>query len=159
MIWAIFFLHIQPCHACFFPGHWGNSALFLDRGLHLDFPHSPFSAIYGVPINSPGTLYPTDLPPPYESVVGHTPASQVRNLDALWPFDFCPSEFMLRLKITCGCFYNHEHLMDSWGQSSSEETFSSHLRTALLVLLLCEIKQPLYSNWMDVARQCAYLWF
>uniref|UniRef100_H3CVI2 Family with sequence similarity 189 member A1 n=1 Tax=Tetraodon nigroviridis TaxID=99883 RepID=H3CVI2_TETNG len=46
------------------------------RGLHLDFPHSPFSAIYGVPINSPGTLYPTDLPPPYESVVGHTPASQ-----------------------------------------------------------------------------------
>uniref|UniRef100_A0A3P9QI19 Endosomal transmembrane epsin interactor 2 n=1 Tax=Poecilia reticulata TaxID=8081 RepID=A0A3P9QI19_POERE len=49
------------------------------RGLHLDFPHSPFSAIYGVPINSPGTLYPTDLPPPYESVVGHTPASQVRD--------------------------------------------------------------------------------
>ncbi|XP_044206755.1 uncharacterized protein fam189a1 isoform X3 [Thunnus albacares] len=35
------------------------------------------SAIYGVPINSPGTLYPTDLPPPYESVVGQTPASQV----------------------------------------------------------------------------------
>ncbi|XP_034047525.1 protein FAM189A1 isoform X2 [Thalassophryne amazonica] len=48
-----------------------------DRGLHLDFPHSPFSTIYGVPINSPGTLYPTDLPPPYESVVGQTPASQV----------------------------------------------------------------------------------
>uniref|UniRef100_A0A3Q2Y1C1 Endosomal transmembrane epsin interactor 2 n=1 Tax=Hippocampus comes TaxID=109280 RepID=A0A3Q2Y1C1_HIPCM len=47
------------------------------RGLHLDFPHPPFSAIYGVPINSPGTLYPTDLPPPYESVVGQTPASQV----------------------------------------------------------------------------------
>ncbi|XP_066513712.1 protein ENTREP2-like [Hoplias malabaricus] len=47
------------------------------RGLHLDFPHSPFSAIYGVPINSPGTLYPSELPPPYESVVGHTPASQV----------------------------------------------------------------------------------
>nr|XP_020462363.1 protein FAM189A1 isoform X2 [Monopterus albus] len=47
------------------------------RGLHLDFPHSPFGAIYGVPINSPGTLYPTDLPPPYESVVGQTPASQV----------------------------------------------------------------------------------
>uniref|UniRef100_A0A665WNQ6 Family with sequence similarity 189 member A1 n=1 Tax=Echeneis naucrates TaxID=173247 RepID=A0A665WNQ6_ECHNA len=47
------------------------------RGLHLDFPHSPFSTIYGVPINSPGTLYPTDLPPPYESVVGQTPASQV----------------------------------------------------------------------------------
>uniref|UniRef100_A0A3B5R828 Family with sequence similarity 189 member A1 n=1 Tax=Xiphophorus maculatus TaxID=8083 RepID=A0A3B5R828_XIPMA len=50
------------------------------RGLHLDFPHSPFSAIYGVPINSPGTLYPTDLPPPYESVVGQTPASQTHSL-------------------------------------------------------------------------------
>ncbi|KAA0723320.1 Protein FAM189A1 [Triplophysa tibetana] len=47
------------------------------RGLHLDFPHSPFSAIYGVPINSPGTLYPSELPPPYESVVGLTPASQI----------------------------------------------------------------------------------
>ncbi|KAI1904333.1 hypothetical protein AGOR_G00004580 [Albula goreensis] len=46
------------------------------RGLHLDFPHSPFSAIYGVPINSPGSLYPSELPPPYEAVVGQTPASQ-----------------------------------------------------------------------------------
>ncbi|RXN04155.1 protein FAM189A1-like isoform X1 [Labeo rohita] len=46
-------------------------------GLHLDFPHSPFSAIYGVPINSPGALYPSELPPPYESVVGQTPASQL----------------------------------------------------------------------------------
>lgn len=55
-----------------------------DRGLHLDFPHSPFSAIYGVPINSPGTLYPTDLPPPYESVVGQTPASQVRRISGIW---------------------------------------------------------------------------
>ncbi|XP_016357574.1 protein FAM189A1-like isoform X2 [Sinocyclocheilus anshuiensis] len=47
------------------------------RGLHLDFPHSPFSAIYGVPINSPGVLYPSELPPPYESVVGQTPANQI----------------------------------------------------------------------------------
>ncbi|KAL4660679.1 protein FAM189A1-like [Arapaima gigas] len=47
------------------------------RGLHLDFPHSPFSTIYGVTINSPGTLYPSELPPPYEAVVGQTPASQV----------------------------------------------------------------------------------
>ncbi|XP_051511460.1 protein ENTREP2-like isoform X2 [Myxocyprinus asiaticus] len=47
------------------------------RGLHLDFPHSPFNAIYGVPINSPGALYPSELPPPYESVVGQTPASQI----------------------------------------------------------------------------------
>uniref|UniRef100_A0A8C7GN04 Endosomal transmembrane epsin interactor 2 n=1 Tax=Oncorhynchus kisutch TaxID=8019 RepID=A0A8C7GN04_ONCKI len=51
------------------------------RSLHLDFPHSPFSTIYGVPINSPGTLYPSELPPSYESVVGlgmgQTHASQV----------------------------------------------------------------------------------
>ncbi|XP_062381429.1 LOW QUALITY PROTEIN: protein ENTREP2 [Sardina pilchardus] len=47
------------------------------RSLHLEFPHTPFSAIYGVPINSPGSLYPSELPPPYESVVGQTPASQV----------------------------------------------------------------------------------
>lgn len=52
--------------------------LGLFRGLHLDFPHSPFSAIYGVPINSPGAMYPSELPPPYEAVVGQTPASQVR---------------------------------------------------------------------------------
>ncbi|XP_072554429.1 protein ENTREP2-like isoform X2 [Paramormyrops kingsleyae] len=47
------------------------------RALHLDFPHSPFSTIYGMPINSPGMLYPCELPPPYEAVVGQTPASQV----------------------------------------------------------------------------------
>ncbi|RXM94832.1 Protein FAM189A2 [Acipenser ruthenus] len=51
--------------------------LGLFRGLHLDFPHSPFSAIYGVPINSPGAMYPSELPPPYEAVVGQAPASQV----------------------------------------------------------------------------------
>ncbi|KFQ99514.1 Protein FAM189A1, partial [Opisthocomus hoazin] len=47
------------------------------RGLHLDFPHSPFSALYEVTINSPGMLYPTELPPPYEAVIGEMPASQV----------------------------------------------------------------------------------
>nr|XP_033776073.1 protein FAM189A1 [Geotrypetes seraphini] len=47
------------------------------RGLHLDFPHSPFSALYEVAINSPGMLYPSELPPPYEAVIGQTPASQV----------------------------------------------------------------------------------
>ncbi|KFQ57804.1 Protein FAM189A1, partial [Pelecanus crispus] len=51
------------------------------RGLHLDFPHSPFSALYGVTINSPGMLYPTELPPPYEAVIGETPASQVTGTD------------------------------------------------------------------------------
>ncbi|NXY90326.1 F1891 protein, partial [Alcedo cyanopectus] len=51
------------------------------RGLHLDFPHSPFSALYEVTINSPGMLYPTELPPPYEAVIGETPASQVTAAD------------------------------------------------------------------------------
>ncbi|XP_051484155.1 protein ENTREP2 isoform X2 [Apus apus] len=51
------------------------------RGLHLDFPHSPFSALYEVTINSPGMLYPTELPPPYEAVIGETPASQVTGTD------------------------------------------------------------------------------
>jgi len=51
--------------------------VFFDRGLHLDFPHSPFSALYEVTINSPGMLYPTELPPPYEAVIGEMPASQV----------------------------------------------------------------------------------
>ncbi|NWW76850.1 F1891 protein, partial [Climacteris rufus] len=47
------------------------------RGLHLEFPHSPFGALYEVTINSPGMLYPSELPPPYEAVVGEVPASQV----------------------------------------------------------------------------------
>ncbi|XP_037251382.1 protein FAM189A1 isoform X3 [Falco rusticolus] len=51
------------------------------RGLHLDFPHSPFSALYEVTINSPGMLYPTELPPPYEAVIGETPASRVTGTD------------------------------------------------------------------------------
>ncbi|KAM6058776.1 protein ENTREP2 isoform 3-T3 [Chlamydotis macqueenii] len=51
------------------------------RGLHLDFPHSPFSALYEVTINSPGMLYPAELPPPYEAVIGETPASQVTGTD------------------------------------------------------------------------------
>nr|XP_013812657.1 PREDICTED: protein FAM189A1 isoform X2 [Apteryx mantelli mantelli] len=51
------------------------------RGFHLDFPHSPFSALYEVTINSPGMLYPAELPPPYEAVFGETPASQVTGID------------------------------------------------------------------------------
>ncbi|XP_009862931.1 PREDICTED: protein FAM189A1-like, partial [Apaloderma vittatum] len=50
-------------------------------GLHLDFPHSPFSALYEVTINSPGMLYPAELPPPYEAVIGETPASQLTGTD------------------------------------------------------------------------------
>ncbi|XP_063495128.1 protein ENTREP2 isoform X3 [Symphalangus syndactylus] len=51
------------------------------RGLHLDFAPSPFSTLYDVAINSPGLLYPAELPPPYEAVVGHPPASQVTSID------------------------------------------------------------------------------
>ncbi|XP_071424783.1 protein ENTREP2 isoform X2 [Pithys albifrons albifrons] len=47
------------------------------RGLHLDFPPSPFGAVYEVSINSPGMLYPSELPPPYEAVVAEGPARQV----------------------------------------------------------------------------------
>ncbi|XP_064232398.1 protein ENTREP2 isoform X3 [Aotus nancymaae] len=51
------------------------------RGLHLDFAPSPFSTLYDVAINSPGLLYPAELPPPYEAVVGQPPASQVTSID------------------------------------------------------------------------------
>ncbi|XP_040825836.1 protein FAM189A1 [Ochotona curzoniae] len=51
------------------------------RGLHLDFAPSAFSTLYDVAINSPGLLYPAELPPPYEAVVGPSPASQVSSLD------------------------------------------------------------------------------
>ncbi|XP_053573526.1 protein ENTREP2 [Bombina bombina] len=53
----------------------------VQRGLHLDFPHSPFSTLYEVSINSPGILYPSELPPPYEAVIGQTPASQGTCID------------------------------------------------------------------------------
>ncbi|XP_044244297.1 protein ENTREP2 isoform X2 [Ursus arctos] len=51
------------------------------RGLHLDFAPSPFSTLYDVAINSPGLLYPAELPPPYEAVVGPTTTSQLMRVD------------------------------------------------------------------------------
>ncbi|KAF6077455.1 family with sequence similarity 189 member A1 [Phyllostomus discolor] len=51
------------------------------RGLHLDFAPSPFSALYDMAIHSPGLLYPAELPPPYEAVVGPAPASQLPSTD------------------------------------------------------------------------------
>ncbi|XP_062060970.1 protein ENTREP2 isoform X1 [Lepus europaeus] len=51
------------------------------RGLHLDFAPSAFSTLYDVAINSPGLLYPAELPPPYEAVVGPSPSSQVTSID------------------------------------------------------------------------------
>lgn len=61
---------------CFLCDKW----FCLFRGLHLDFASSPFSTLYDVAINSPGMLYPAELPPPYEAVVGQTPTSQVRSV-------------------------------------------------------------------------------
>uniref|UniRef100_A0A8C6FX63 Endosomal transmembrane epsin interactor 2 n=1 Tax=Moschus moschiferus TaxID=68415 RepID=A0A8C6FX63_MOSMO len=51
------------------------------RGLHLDFASSPFGTLYGVAINSPGLLYPAELPPPYEAVVGPSPTNQLPSTD------------------------------------------------------------------------------
>uniref|UniRef100_A0A8C5M6M3 Endosomal transmembrane epsin interactor 2 n=1 Tax=Leptobrachium leishanense TaxID=445787 RepID=A0A8C5M6M3_9ANUR len=63
------------------PEYTCTPVLDVQRGLHLDFPHSPFSTLYEVSINSPGILYPSELPPPYEAVVGQTPASQGTSID------------------------------------------------------------------------------
>ncbi|XP_048376867.1 protein ENTREP2 isoform X2 [Stegostoma tigrinum] len=51
------------------------------RNLHLDFHHSPFSTTYSVAINSPSCLYPAELPPPYEAVVGQTSTNQGSTMD------------------------------------------------------------------------------
>ncbi|XP_073083203.1 protein ENTREP2 isoform X2 [Manis javanica] len=51
------------------------------RSLHLDFAPSSFSTLYDAAINSPGLLYPAELPPPYEAVVGPTAASQLTVVD------------------------------------------------------------------------------
>lgn len=68
--------------------------MFVNRGLHLDFPHSTFSALYEVTINSPGMLYPAELPPPYEAVIGEMPASQVRKAKEILYIVFTqPSHF------------------------------------------------------------------
>ncbi|XP_075391666.1 protein ENTREP2 [Tenrec ecaudatus] len=53
----------------------------VQRDLHLDFASSPFSTLYAVTINSPGLLYPAELPPPYEAVVGQSLANQVTCID------------------------------------------------------------------------------
>ncbi|XP_005871162.1 PREDICTED: protein FAM189A1 [Myotis brandtii] len=51
------------------------------RGLRLDLAPAPFGTLYDAAINSPGLLYPTELPPPYEAVVGPAPPSQVPSTD------------------------------------------------------------------------------
>ncbi|XP_036734597.1 protein ENTREP2 isoform X1 [Manis pentadactyla] len=51
------------------------------RALRLDFAPSSFSTLYDAAINSPGLLYPAELPPPYEAVVGPTAASQLTVVD------------------------------------------------------------------------------
>lgn len=103
-----------------------------DRGMHLDFPHSPFSAIYGVPINSPGTLYPTDLPPPYESVVGQTPASQVRRVLTV-------STGLLRGQLNIGLHINS--FVSKQGRS-----FLSLVTSFILNILACNLHICSYSK-------------
>ncbi|XP_030137872.4 protein ENTREP2 [Taeniopygia guttata] len=61
----------------YYPPEYTCTPVEAQRNLHLDFPHSPFGALYEVTINSPGMLYPSELPPPYEAVIGEMPASQV----------------------------------------------------------------------------------
>ncbi|XP_014303522.1 protein FAM189A1 [Myotis lucifugus] len=51
------------------------------RGLRLDLAPAPFGTLYDAAINSPGLLYPAELPPPYEAVVGPAPPSQVPSTD------------------------------------------------------------------------------
>lgn len=87
--WSVAGLRKKRILLLFLSSHLSSLMFLTFRSLHLDFPHSPFSAIYGVPINSPGTLYPSELPPSYESVVGlgmgQTPASQVSSTTILPP--------------------------------------------------------------------------
>ncbi|XP_072837640.2 protein ENTREP2 isoform X1 [Pogona vitticeps] len=83
------------------------------RGLHLDFPHSPFSTLYEVAINSPGILYPTELPPPYEAVVGQTPASQVTAMDQQ-----ATETSLVERSTTAG--FSSQGLMESTSQMTSE---------------------------------------
>ncbi|XP_006903428.1 PREDICTED: protein FAM189A1-like, partial [Elephantulus edwardii] len=58
------------------PEYTCTPAVDTQRGLHLNFAPSPFNTLYDVAINSPGLLYPAELPPPYESVVGRSMPSQ-----------------------------------------------------------------------------------
>ncbi|XP_006771829.2 PREDICTED: protein FAM189A1 [Myotis davidii] len=51
------------------------------RGLRLDLAPAPFGTLYDAAINSPGLLYPAELPPPYEAVVGPALPSQVPRTD------------------------------------------------------------------------------
>ncbi|XP_072348729.1 protein ENTREP2 [Scyliorhinus torazame] len=62
------------------PEYTCSSGVEAQRDLHLDFPHSPFDTMYSVAINSPRSLDPAELPPPYEVVVGETSTRQVNLL-------------------------------------------------------------------------------
>ncbi|KAH0619820.1 hypothetical protein JD844_014127 [Phrynosoma platyrhinos] len=83
------------------------------RGLHLDFPHSPFSTLYEVSINSPGMLYPTELPPPYEAVIGQTTGNQVSTMEQ----QVIESNMVERNPTT---EFSSQALVDSTSQMASE---------------------------------------
>ncbi|XP_049638657.1 protein ENTREP2 isoform X1 [Suncus etruscus] len=46
------------------------------RGLRLDLAAATFSSLFDATLSSPARLYPAELPPPYEAVVGPSPAAQ-----------------------------------------------------------------------------------
>ncbi|NXJ14358.1 F1891 protein, partial [Odontophorus gujanensis] len=117
------------------------------RSLHLEFPHSPFSTLYEVTINSPGMLYPTELPPPYEAVIGETPARQVtgtnqqvsqsslaeRNVTLGFSTQGSVTLHLKQMKICCGVFSQPSapsHTAPCFGPTSSSTHVSSSESTA-----------------------------
>lgn len=108
------------------------------RGLHLDFASSPFGTLYGVAINSPGLLYPAELPPPYEAVVGPSPTNQVspRPSDRPVPFPaFLPSlESLPAIQQTCGHWcLSSEQEAGAWSPEYAEGSGLFQLQATLMV--------------------------
>ncbi|XP_061451001.1 protein ENTREP2 isoform X2 [Rhineura floridana] len=110
------------------------------RGLHLDFPHSPFGALYEVAINSPGMLYPAELPPPYEAVIGQSPANQVTAVDQR------NTESILGERNTTAGF-SSQALVNSTSQIASEAVESpDHLSYSSEDLCSLEVQETLLST-------------
>ncbi|XP_044294629.1 protein FAM189A1 isoform X3 [Varanus komodoensis] len=110
------------------------------RGLHLDFPHSPFSALYEVTINSPGMLYPTELPPPYEAVIGQAAANQVTTADRE------VTEASLSERGTAAAFGNPALVETSSDVVPEPAELSEHHAFSSEDLCSLEVQQPLFSS-------------
>nr|XP_008120303.1 PREDICTED: protein FAM189A1 [Anolis carolinensis] len=92
------------------------------RGLHLDFSHSPFNTLYEVSINSPGILYPAELPPPYEAVIGQATGNQVTVMEQ----QVIESSILERNPTTD---FSSQALLDSPSQAASEAATLPNSRT------------------------------